>query len=305
MQLKKHVRLIGLSLLAVVTAYGIYQSATGDSTAVLAYWRHKGLSLIAATALTALGIGLDGICWIWLCTLFGIRVRDTRGVAIFLSAHAGMLVPVHLGNLIRPDVIVRLGRGTWPDCLRVELAVLFLDVAAAVVLMSALLATLIHPLAGAVTFFLVAGLLLSLADRLTQRFSTTFVAMPPSFWKGWRVPLMLLLTAVGCFLQSLAFYLLVRDLPGRVGLVETLFAAPFSASLAAGTGLPGGIGAAEALLGTSLKIMHVPAEHLAPAVAAFRMVTFWLWLPVGWIALTLANRTPKRDEPRTDRVNPT
>ena len=50
------------------------------------------------------------------------------------------------------------------------------------------------------------------------------------------------------------------------------------------------IGATEGLLGASLKVRSVPVEHLAIAVAAFRLVTFWMWIPVGWIAIALLRK---------------
>ena len=56
------------------------------------------------------------------------------------------------------------------------------------------------------------------------------------------------------------------------------------------TGLPGGIGATEGILGASLSFRQVPVEHLAVAVAAFRMITFWIWIPVGWLALLALRR---------------
>jgi uncharacterized membrane protein YbhN (UPF0104 family) len=39
-----------------------------------------------------------------------------------------------------------------------------------------------------------------------------------------------------------------------------------------------------------LRLRSVPVEHLAIAVAAFRLITFWLWIPVGWLALAVLRR---------------
>lgn len=51
---------------------------------------------------------------------------------------------------------------------------------------------------------------------------------------------------------------------------------------------------AEALLGLSLGQQGVPEEHLAVGVAAFRIVTFWVWIPIGWLALALVGRQSRR-----------
>jgi hypothetical protein len=31
-------------------------------------------------------------------------------------------------------------------------------------------------------------------------------------------------------------------------------------------------------------------EHLAFAIAAFRLITFWMWIPIGLLALAVVNR---------------
>jgi hypothetical protein len=40
--------------------------------------------------------------------------------------------------------------------------------------------------------------------------------------------------------------------------------------------------------------MDVPAEHMALVVLGFRLATFWLWIPIGWIALVLTRRGSTR-----------
>jgi uncharacterized membrane protein YbhN (UPF0104 family) len=54
--------------------------------------------------------------------------------------------------------------------------------------------------------------------------------------------------------------------------------------------LPGGIGVTEGILGASLRFRSVPVEHLAIVVAAFRLFTFWIWIPIGWLALFALKR---------------
>ena len=42
--------------------------------------------------------------------------------------------------------------------------------------------------------------------------------------------------------------------------------------------------------------MKIPSEHLVVAVGGFRLVTFWLWLPIGWVALGMLKRRAARLE---------
>jgi hypothetical protein len=54
----------------------------------------------------------------------------------------------------------------------------------------------------------------------------------------------------------------------------------------------------------------IPAEHLALIVGAFRVLTFWIWIPVGWLALAMIRRRLSRagaaapTVPLTDQEQP-
>lgn len=100
----------------------------------------------------------------------------------------------------------------------------------------------------------------------------------------------------GWVAHGFALFVVVAELPGAMTLWDSLFFAPGAAVLGTGTGLPGGIGATEGLLGASLRFRSVPVEHLAIAVAAFRLITFWAWIPIGWLALWAVKR--KQIDPR-------
>jgi uncharacterized protein (TIRG00374 family) len=47
---------------------------------------------------------------------------------------------------------------------------------------------------------------------------------------------------------------------------------------------PGGLGAIEAVLAAGLSAMGVPAHEAIPAVLIFRVATFWLPIPAGWLS---------------------
>ncbi len=98
----------------------------------------------------------------------------------------------------------------------------------------------------------------------------------------------------GWIAHGLALHVVVVDMPGDMTLWDSLFVAPGSAVLGVSTGLPGGIGATEGIIGTALSLRSVPMEHLAIAIAAFRLITFWIWIPIGWLALAVVNRRISR-----------
>lgn len=53
---------------------------------------------------------------------------------------------------------------------------------------------------------------------------------------------------------------------------------------------PGGIGAVEAAMTAALTTVAVPAALALPAVLLFRLVTFWLPVPLGWAAFSVLER---------------
>ncbi len=53
---------------------------------------------------------------------------------------------------------------------------------------------------------------------------------------------------------------------------------------------PGGLGAVEAVLAAGLTAIGVPAHEAIPAVLIFRIATFWLPIPAGWLAYTILQR---------------
>ncbi len=53
---------------------------------------------------------------------------------------------------------------------------------------------------------------------------------------------------------------------------------------------PGGLGAVEAALTTTLTVAGLTSAHAFAAVVLFRLITFWLPVPVGWVALGYLQR---------------
>jgi glycosyltransferase 2 family protein len=53
---------------------------------------------------------------------------------------------------------------------------------------------------------------------------------------------------------------------------------------------PGGIGGVEAVLAAGLTAIGIPAHEAIPAVLLFRLATFWLPIPAGWVAYLVLRR---------------
>jgi uncharacterized membrane protein YbhN (UPF0104 family) len=291
-------RIFGFVLLAVMAVYGVREFALGDSETVTGYWVDKLPWLPLILCFFLIDLLLEGVAWVWVYERFGIRARDALGWGVYLSGNAGLLMPAQLGRLIRPDTMVRLGRGTVADCLKAEGSVFVLDALSVVALLAGIVVWRLNPLLALVAGIGLVAVCLLLGNTVASRLAGTRLDLPRGFWWSWQSWVVVFVEMTGWFIHGFAFYVLVSDLPGNVTLWDALFYAPGSAVLGVGSGMPGGVGTTEGLLGTALRINQVPAAHLALVVGAFRVITFWLRLPIGWSALAVVRRKAARFQPR-------
>jgi len=293
-------RWIGFGILVVVSIHGIREFVNGDAAAVKAYWISHYQLLPMVLVFAMVDVSVEVMAWMWVYQRFGIRAFDRTGAAVGLSGKAGLLLPAQLGRLIRPDEMVRLGRGALGECLKAEAVVFVLDSISVLALFAALVAYRVHGALSLVAGATVIGVCLFLGNFILKLLSDTKLELPRGFWLSWTTFAIIVLQSTGWIAHGLAFFMLASNLPGDVGLWDSLFLAPGSAVLGLGSGVPGGIGATEALLGASMGFRGVPPEHLAAGVAAFRIVTFWLLLPMGWLALAYVGRQARKQREAAD-----
>jgi uncharacterized membrane protein YbhN (UPF0104 family) len=101
--------------------------------------------------------------------------------------------------------------------------------------------------------------------------------------------------AVGAnLLLSAAYTLALIAALWSVGAHPAILAAAvvFLAGNAVGsaTPTPGGLGGVEAVLAAGLTAIGIPAHEAIPAVLLFRMATFWLPIPFGWVSYVVLQR---------------
>ena len=285
-----YARPAALVVLLVVTAVGIYTFATGDWTDVIQYWREHFAIIPLLIGFSILDVILESLAWMWSYARLKIHAFDRAGGTIYLAGRAGLLMPAQLGRLIRPDAMVRLGRASMTDCLKAEAVMFVLDGVSVLALLAGLLVFKVNPWLAVPSTLLVAIVMVYPGDKLAELLAHTRLHFPARFWWSWPTMGIVLVQMAGWVAHGFALFVVVAGLPGAMTLWDSLFFAPGAAVLGTGTGLPGGIGATEGILGASLRFRNVPVEHLAIAVAAFRLITFWVWIPIGWLALIAVKR---------------
>ncbi|MCA9292988.1 MAG: flippase-like domain-containing protein [Phycisphaerales bacterium] len=283
-------RPFALVLLVLVTAVGVYGLWRGDPQAAAQHWIERWRILPIVIACVLCDRAMECIAWLWVYHRFGVRSWNRSAVLAFLAGRAGLLLPAQLGRLIPPDAMARHGFGPTERCLKAEASAFALNTAAVGALIIVLL---VAKLAGA-WLGLVAGIAMLLALRAVALFGSgilegTRFAVPRAFVRSRAAMCIVLIQMAGWAAHGTALWVMIHDLAAGITLHDTALYACIAAILGAGSGLPGGIGATEGLLGVSLSIMKIPPEHLVIAIASFRLITFWIWIPIGWIALLLTN----------------
>jgi glycosyltransferase 2 family protein len=98
----------------------------------------------------------------------------------------------------------------------------------------------------------------------------------------------------GCFLVTASYILClaasVRAVGGHVALVSVAVVYLTGSAVGSAVPTPGGLGAVEAALTGTLTAAGLPGATAFSAVLLFRLLTFWLPVPVGWTALSYLQR---------------
>jgi glycosyltransferase 2 family protein len=89
---------------------------------------------------------------------------------------------------------------------------------------------------------------------------------------------------------SVALIAALRSVGAHPAILATVVVFLAGNAVGAATPTPGGIGGVEAVLAAGLTAIGIPAHEAIPAVLLFRMATFWLPIPVGWVSYLVLQR---------------
>ena len=92
----------------------------------------------------------------------------------------------------------------------------------------------------------------------------------------------------GPMVQITALWLCVHALGGHLPFVQVGAVYLGGHLVASAAPVPGGLGALEAALVAGLSALGMPVGAAASAVLIYRLLTYWLTIPVGWLSLKIA-----------------
>jgi glycosyltransferase 2 family protein len=121
------------------------------------------------------------------------------------------------------------------------------------------------------------------AARALNPFSSPRILLPALFLGG-----------IGWFAEGYAFYLLLGWMGAEVPLWTAVSIFLFSMMTGGATGMPGGVGGAEAAMVALLALQGVPLEVSIPATAIIRITTLWFAIALGVLVFPFAEGIAKR-----------
>ena len=99
---------------------------------------------------------------------------------------------------------------------------------------------------------------------------------------------------LGWCAEAFAFYLLLLWMGAEISLALAFAIFFFSMLTGGATGLPGGIGGAEAAMIAALTFHNIPMEIALPATAVIRITTLWFAILIGMLVFPVAERAANR-----------
>lgn len=276
----------GLFLLVVLTIFGVYQirgeNFTEIKKLVLSRW---GFFLIACP-LRLLDWVLD--YYLWRCVLrkYSSGIPFMKSVWIYLSQGAGVILPAQLGRALRSYVLTKTTDVSISKAIIIEIFYLLcVGVGAFLVIFTSLgfyAHSFVLPIILCLLMLLFFPYLLKVLKPLLSKWN---IYLSDESLNPYFIILLCIGCSMGWAINGLIFYLLLGGKESGLYLSQVQMIILGNLFIATCSGIPGGMGLIETTIGVSLHWLHVQLPEIILVIALFRVITFWIWIPVGWFAL--------------------
>lgn len=281
------VRLLVLCVLAVVTLYALYTLRHSDWGGVRDFWLARRGLLLQVLLLSCCDIALDGLIWHAVLRQQGIRPGLVQGIILYFSVHAALLMPAQLGRAFRSTEVTRECSASFAAAFSTE--VFYLGFTAISALSLFITALAFFYLSFSALFLPL--LLIPLGLACTQLLKPLLKKMKLqvegyNFLQATTLALVFF-SLINWMINSLNLFFVFRELIPSLQLHHAFMISTSNLFVSASSGVPGGLGVAESYMGALFYWLEAPPAYLVPAVLAFRLLTVWIWIPVGWLALAV------------------
>jgi uncharacterized protein (TIRG00374 family) len=269
--------------------------------------RISWLQLLILLALSGVNYLFRAMRWFLYSSALGIALSPTQVIRHFIGGFALTMTPARLGELVRIRWINKEAGTPYETATPLVVVDRAADLAAMGLLLAASVALMTGGIRGAVP---VAGLAILTAvlvtrpalfrrgirsvwrmvgkkPRLFVRLRRGAEALMPFSDARLALPAMAL-GFFGWFAEGFAFYLLMSWMGSPLALWTCIGIFVFSMISGGLTGMPGGLGGAEAAMVALLSLQGVPLETAIPATAIIRVTTLWFAVALGLLVFPIA-----------------
>lgn len=263
--------------------------------------------LLLLLALSGVNYLLRALRWSLFSGALGIALSPLQVIRHFIGGFALTMTPARLGELVRIRWINKEAGTPYEIAAPLVLVDRAADLSAMGLLLVASLLLMTGGIAGGIPIAIVAIVIALVATR-----PSLFRAVVTGVWKlvgrGPRIfvrlrraaaslapfsrPALalpaLVLGLAGWFAEAYAFYILMGWMGATLPLWTCVGIFVFSMMSGGLTGMPGGLGGAEAAMIALLSLQGVPLETSIPATAIIRVTTLWFAVILGLLVFPIA-----------------
>ncbi|MDR6263980.1 lysylphosphatidylglycerol synthase transmembrane domain-containing protein [Roseobacter sp. N2S] len=303
-----------LIVLAIFLGCGILAFATASGEDI---WHQ--ITLLSVTqiavllALSLVNYTFRAFRWFLYGRALGLNLRPLQVLRHYLGGFALTMTPGRLGELVRVRWINRETGASVERTAPLVLVDRAADLASSGLLLAAAMLVMAGGIKGGIPVALIAVLAAIIATRPSLfRWCVTVVyrmtgRKPRLFARARRAALSLkpfsqptialpafALGFLGWFAEGYAFYLLLDWMGASLPVWTCVGIFVFSMMTGGATGLPGGVGGAEAAMLALLALQGVPLDIAIPATAIIRITTLWFAIGLGVLIFPFAETAAAR-----------
>ncbi|MCX8065799.1 MAG: flippase-like domain-containing protein [Candidatus Hydrogenedentes bacterium] len=279
---------LGVLLLLGFTVYGILTFHQEDWDYIWKILYNKSEVILLVLTLRLIDWVIDFGVWRYVLFLYGISISFINSILVYMTQGAGILLPVQMGRVVRGYVLSKKFNVLGELCFVAELHMLIVVFSGAFLTFSIFLGEYAN-----MRFFIwvtsFAGLtIIWIFIRYGGKLFIKLFPYLPQVKGGYLAYLILsIVCALGWFINGLIFFYLLESDGTNLSFVEAQLVLLGGVFLGAISGIPGGLGILEMVLGVSLYWFNIKTPEIIIVISIFRLLTYWLWIPLGWLAMVI------------------
>ncbi len=288
--------LSGFIILILLTFLGIYQIREENLSDVKNVIVNRWGFFLLACLLRLVDWILDYYLWRCLLKKYVNDFSMMKSIWVYLTQGAGVVLPAQLGRALRGYVITKTMGIPLSKAMTVEFLFLLCVFEGAFLVMMLSLGFY----ANFILFPLILALVSLISLPILLRFLRPLLAnLKIVLTDEFVNPYFLILFCIGCSIgwavNGFVFYLLLGGRSSGLLLSQVEMIVLGNLFLAICSGIPGGVGIVETTMSISLHWLQIQLLEIIVVIGVFRIITFWIWIPVGWLALIRLKIYKKND----------